>query len=194
MGFTRDTTRTSAQQAIYDVIKAGFAAMWLIWGRESLSSLAVSYLGMSVRAGLAWGVVAAIVLAFVSFFFYEWWRSRESGQIAPAWEGFEPNKKKHRKKYRNMEVRVDGQSFDYCRFDNVTLRYFGVRGTMFNECQFHGSLIVATDHPAVTGYLSLTEALKQLPGIKFRVMKISKEDGTMSPIDPPIIKTGQAPY
>src|SRR5437667_11060868 len=72
MSFARDTVRSSAQRAIYEVVRIGLAYVWITVAQPFLSAKARQ---IGVPGAVAWGFLASIVLLFGGFFVFDWWRS-----------------------------------------------------------------------------------------------------------------------
>lgn len=69
MSFTRDTARSSAQKAIYDIAKALLLLAWVYFLQPQLTNLVARW---NVPGAVAWGLIAAIVIGFLLLFIWEW--------------------------------------------------------------------------------------------------------------------------
>jgi hypothetical protein len=72
MSFTKDTLRSSAQRAIYDVVRAGLLYVFLTWARPWLTEQAET---LNIPGAVAWATLLLVVLAFAGVFVFDWWRA-----------------------------------------------------------------------------------------------------------------------
>ena len=93
MSFSRDTARSAAQKAIYDVGKWGLGVLWVLYGSRFLSTVGRDRFGLPVGQAVAWGMVVALIVPFIGLFLFDWWRAdqpnktvtkADPGQAEPA--------------------------------------------------------------------------------------------------------------
>ena len=72
MSFSRDTAKTAAQQAIYDLVKTALGVLWLSFAFPALKTVGQSALGMTPGQAFAWGLLFALVLPFIALFLWDW--------------------------------------------------------------------------------------------------------------------------
>ena len=75
MSFTRETAKSSVQQAIYEFLKWAVGAAWLAYGPRMLSAIGQRRFGLTGGTALAWGIVLALVRPFIGLFLVDWWRA-----------------------------------------------------------------------------------------------------------------------
>ncbi len=80
MSFKRETVASTAQNAIYEVLRAAVLTVWFIWMQPFLSGKAAE---MNVPGAVAWGSLVSIVIMAVAVFALSWWRARSKSEERP---------------------------------------------------------------------------------------------------------------
>jgi hypothetical protein len=118
---------------------------------------------------LAASVVAASVLNFAALRQHRA-EFKSGGEANPDWRDAFRNPQwriVNDHVFENASLEVDGKSFHRCKFRNVTLLFHGNAPVEFRETtEVNGTIVFATDNPAILLYESLQRQFGSLPGAK----------------------------
>lgn len=125
-------------------------------------------------------LIPAMATAFIAGLAVGWWwigpnRSIESLAIPPV----VTQKIVERKTFTNEVVEVDGKTFNYCHFKNVTLKFSGAAPFSLNHSTFAGQSRLTTSNWAVKTFIGLTEEIKKMQGLESVAIGQLSEDGNV---------------
>ena len=188
MSFGRETFKSSAQQAIYDLARAGVIYIGVSWIYSPIKQWASQQLKMTPQQAIAWGAVVAVITAFVVILCLDlviplFRRSRVVHQ--DEWKNFTKWAPVYGKKFRNCEVEIDGRFFDRCEFTNVTLVFNGHGPVKIENPIWHGTLMFkSTNQIAITAayMMQLVMQLQKHLGGEL-IIATGDEHGNLKPID-----------
>ena len=130
-------------------------------------------------------VVALMLLPWLPQLYAAWVEKSK----ARVWDS-SPNQRIYRQTFVNTTVELDGKSFEYCQFENVTLVYHGTAPFAFIQTTFAvpSSVRLVTDNKAVAIFNKVAailarsvDRLDSLPGSQGPFAGEIDEKGTIHP-------------